>query len=422
MPNKLTYVASGPGYIRITYSEVFNEPEFFDRVRGHIRRLNGETPEHTFGILYNAWVEKNFGPILHKLRDDLEFLEADSGGLQVISRGLKITEAIKQEVYENQSKWSDYAMGFDEIPLQFSGDKSVIQDLSGRWFDKDNLEHCAKETGKNFKNQIETFVKNKSKAKPIFVIQGNDYDSFMTWAETALAEIPTELRSKIGGVAIAGSSLGSGPLEDIKRAFFYTQLPDELQVMKHLHLLGVGSITRLLPNIIFLQNGLYKDLHLTYDSTTHTSGIHMGRFFSKEGANLDFGRHFDRRVYTKILEDMNLFYDLGIDAEELHFRLNTNSTNFKLARGSRNDLIETYIIAVFTCVSNFKRNINELISSEHEVSKVIHSNKKLFIFESIRGIKNMADYQHWIKTVSRHARSNPVSSKPPATLTHLFGG
>ena len=384
--------------------------ELQNKLKKHIHKLNTHNPRHKFAILYNAWTEKVLGERLSVFREDMDFLEADSGGLQIISKGDVITPEMKKSVYENQAKWSDYAMGFDEIPIVFSGEKSSITNFGNRMFDTENLKHYASLTGKNFREQIELFVERKSKSKPIFIIHGNDYDSYMFWAETALNEIPRELRPFIGGVASSGASIGIGILEDIKRAFYYSELSDELKQSKHLHLLGVGSISRLLPYLIFMKNGLYKDHLISYDSTSHSSALHRGRYFSEQG-NIKLNKYFSRE-YHVLLENMNSFATFDLDVDELFFIMTNSSTEFKVQRNnSRSEYIHIWVSAILSSVFNFKNYVDSLLTNNKKMKEMIYSDKKFFVFDSLEQVVTKKDFEKWSLNNERSVKSSPIASK-----------
>ena len=66
---------------------------------------------------------------------------------------ISITDELKKEVYRNQAKWGDVGMCFDEIPVVLTGDRSDRNDVKGRFFDKENYEEKARQTGQNIKQQ-----------------------------------------------------------------------------------------------------------------------------------------------------------------------------------------------------------------------------------------------------------------------------
>ena len=419
--NKMTYVMSGCSHTRIVLGGISSKE--YDELRRVMRILNTSNHEHTFGLLYNAWTERRFGEVFRdKFADSIDCIQADSGGLQIITQGKTITEKMKQDVYLNQGAWSDMAMSFDEIPLSFSGDKSSRLDLGNRWFDKDKFEFCARETGRNVKNQIECFLKNNSKAKPIFITQGNCYETYMRWTELALKEIPQELQAYIGGIAMGAAALGHGMLEDVKRAFYFTQLPLN-EPVNHMHLLAVGSVYRLVPNLLFMDSGLYNNLHLTIDSTTHSSGVNMGRVLMMDGA-LDFPRHFDRAIYQRIYDEMERhFGKLEYDLDHFHYMINQPGSKYRESTGSIDWYVDAYFKMAALSAQNFKNTVDSLSDHADKIIEVAAGRDQLsaLCLRHLSTVKDKTDFDYWEKTFARHLASNPVQSGQPNNLEEFFG-
>lgn len=105
-------------YTKVLYSEIRKSEELKALVNKWFTRVNGAN-NHSFGYLFNGYVEAGEGEILSKIisPSSVSSVHADSGGLQVISRGFQITEEMKRSVYEVQAKYSNVAMSFDEIPV-----------------------------------------------------------------------------------------------------------------------------------------------------------------------------------------------------------------------------------------------------------------------------------------------------------------
>ena len=47
--------------------------------------------------------------------------------------------------------------------------------------------------------------------------------------------------------------------------------------------LGVGSIRRMIPYLVFCQNGLYDNVDISYDSTTHSRAVETGLYYMGKG-------------------------------------------------------------------------------------------------------------------------------------------
>lgn len=412
------YVASGTSYFKLMYQESL-EPQNLDWFSRTFGSLNN-THNHKISLLYNAYTEKRPGRWCGShYRNLVHNIHADSGGLQMITLGRTITTELKEEVYANQAENSHIAMCFDVIPVRtLDGARSERLDLSNRRFDRNQLEHCARETGKNLKRQIEFFLEKGTTAKPMLIAQGNDYDSYMKWVEFVQAEMPADYVKHIGGIAMGAAALGKGSLEDIKRAFYFTQLPIELE-HKNLHLLGVGSVYRMLPQMIFIQNGMYKDVHMSYDSTTHTSGVTQGRYYMNDYA-FTFTRAYDDS-YRIVLEDMQRnfpFIDYSVD--DLYNILNFSSRTYQAKFGSIDPSLQLYVAYVASSIKNFIEQVDRVSKDPAEVLKFAKGLDRN-AFNALYSVKTTEDFDHWLKHVGPYMDSEPVQEYvEPNSLENLF--
>lgn len=411
--NSLEYIMSGCGFARMNFTESFEDPVLLKWITDALSKLNN-LEKHKFGLLYNAYAETKFGEKFKKYKDHVNSIHADSGGLQIVTRGAIITPKIKEQIYKNQANWSDIAMSFDEIPVITPTTGSIRGSTATRWFNIDEFELKARQTGLNLKEQIEFFIKEKTTARPLLIVQGNCIDTFCKWTEYVLQEIPKELQSYIGGVAISSGSLGNGTLEDIKKSFAVSQLP--IDGIKHLHILGVGSISRMMPTLIFMQNGVYNNLHISYDSTTHSSGAHRGMYYAK-GGNLDFPRDYTV-TWNDMYNDINKTFDMGFsNVKEYHRAMNGPSKEYEKEFGSRNQLIKAYMGTILKSIHNFMIDVEQLNDSNSSIQDYIHDtkgNKIANIYRTLSSVKTLEDYNKWEVDVARHVPSKPVSAQGPS--------
>ena len=243
---RLDYVVSGTSYMRLSNPRIATNDTTVEIVKMLINKLVQDKHNHKFSMLYNGHTEAGFGERFQAYRESINDIHVDSGGLQIITQGMTITDELKKEVYRNQAKWGDVGMCFDEIPVVLTGDRSDRNDVKGRFFDKENYEEKARQTGQNIKQQLEIFDEEKSECKPFHILQGNCVDTYIRWFECLLEEIPTEWHDRLGGIAVGAAGLGTGPLEDVKRAFIAAQIKTMWpQDTMKLHVLGVGSIRRM---------------------------------------------------------------------------------------------------------------------------------------------------------------------------------
>lgn len=286
----LEYVISACGMMGIFTNQIYDNHhnllktsllDLMQEVNNSISKKAKNT-NPTIATLFNAYTEGSFTDRFKSL-DNLGAakLYADSGGLQIVTAGKTITPQIKQEIYKTQTA-ADYAMCFDEIAL---GSFSVTRTRNersnvGNKIFKSSL-HAQKgsETGRNIKEQIEAFKTLGAKTKVIPIIQGNNSDDMMVFYDRISAELDDEDYDYISGMAIADTCMGNGELESIEMlrgAKRITEICHE-NIKKHLHILGVGSISRMRPILFLTKSGYLNTFEkISYDSSSHTSTFDYG--------------------------------------------------------------------------------------------------------------------------------------------------
>lgn len=287
---KLEYVMSAVGGMGMFSKSVFEN--HLDILKPDVltlmRILQSNIEKHCqytipkVSTLFNAYTEASFPPKMLTLGNlGAESLYADSGGLQMVTLGKKITPEIKQEIYRTQMI-SDFAMCFDEIPLEKTTTIQTINERSNtgnKIFNQANHGAAGKLTGLNIKEQSRAFRENKAKTKVIIIIQGNNAQDMMHYYQEIASQLNEEDYQNIGGMAVADTCIGNGELESIEmlrgaRAISRICHPN---IKKHLHILGVGSIARMRPILYLIKSG-YLDTfdNVSYDSSSHTSTLRFG--------------------------------------------------------------------------------------------------------------------------------------------------
>ena len=420
MNRKLEYVLSGTSYVRLTNPQLINNPANVEVVNELFDHFFDGKYSHNCSLLYNAYAESGFGERMQKFTNHIQNIHADSGGLQMITLGKTITPELKDKVYENQAKWADVGMCFDEIPLVLTGERSERNATRDRYFDRDNFEHYARLTGKNIKRQLEVFEQNDSNCKPFLILQGHCYDTYMQWYDWVLDEIPQSEHHRIGGLAMGAAALGTGPLEDVQRAFIASQIPWHQDKM-HLHILGVGSIRRLLPYLIFCQNGLYNRMEISYDSTTHSRAVETGLYYINN-STMKYSRDPDDR-YRIILEDVKKQYpQLDMPKEKFYEMLNTAGTPWFEKYGSITEWQRTRTAMIFGCVSNFMKHVEEIMLDEEKLLEFANKIKLDTQYRGLYNIQNKDDFDYWMNNpyLGKKMKTMSISDEPPESLDHLF--
>jgi hypothetical protein len=416
------YVASGLSFLRCNFKDT-HSGILLDELNKIWSQIRGQY-DHEFSFLYNAYIEKHFGEIFYSVYRGrgIKQVYADSGGLQIVTQGLTITPALKQKVYESQAMYSDCAMSFDEIPVSIIGAKAVRSDISSKYFDRSKFEWCARESGRNVKTQIETFINMKSDAKPMFIVQGGDLDTYIKWCELALEEIPKEYHERIGGVAMGAGGIGNGMLEDCKRAFYYTQTP-LFEMNNHLHLLGIGAVSRMVPTLAMIESGFLVDKHISYDSTTHTSGVQMGRYYGPDFNWVTPGKHFINEngpQYSFINADIKKnvpFYD--VTDEFFHEVMNISVRKYQAKTGDPNPPILAFNAYFTSSTINFLRHLYSIRKDFSKIHTLMNDDEYTSMMEFSK-IKTRTDFERWEKEMGRYLPSQAVRDGTPSTLPEDF--
>jgi hypothetical protein len=378
--------------------------------------------EINFEMMFNAYQEDTLmDGYLAKYDYFGSKWHADSGGLQVITAGRVITEELKEKVYKMQALHSDYAMCFDELPINvtaYAGSASRV-DLSGRQFIVEWKEERATKTGLNVKKQIEIIRKMKSKTKVFLICQGNEIQDFVDFYDTAMAQIPKEYYSTLAGIAISAACTGLGKLETVKLLGSYKFMKIPKDVGNKLHLLGYGSINRLYPMLLLKASG-YLNADITFDSSSHAMNTLLGEVLVEEcklfpnGGVIPFGKvrtprsdRIFKYLYNKYSVVLKKYYDnisfdeyLKIVCDDL-----TSSKKFNLdCKKSVTIHLYTRFLIAYESFCNFAKS---LIKIRNDID-----NRKfdsgIPAINGLINVKTKEDYMKWFKQCSNHIPSNAI--------------
>ena len=412
---RFEYVMSGLAHVRVTLKSAKEDEQSRKAIRAITDRLGSLLEDHKITGLYNAFTEVRNGKNVSEGEHFETPLHSDSGGLQIISRGLTINEDLKKKVYKNQALYSGTAMCFDEIPT------TVTRVASQRLFLEDQLEDKAKGTALNVIEQIKVFDSMKAVTKPLLVVQGNDIPTYLKWIDICLNTIPKEMWDKIGGLSIASTSSGSGALEDIEKnyAFSIAEVPDSWK--SQLHLLGIGAIKRMFPVIGFVQSGMIGENTLvSYDSTTHSSNVTHRRFNEKDASFVEVGQD-DRFQILKLYEYCKEYYDIKADFDLFCDSITYNRDFFldKYGEGKIHLWHEALLSMAMVSVLHTTKNVEELAKS----------NKKFKTFTNMLGcsemsylaeIKTAEDYEAYMREFSGRLTTSRIKKASEASSLEQF--
>jgi len=423
------YIASGMSYIwKFNNFDRETQPELVKTINMMMDNLCAKFPNHGMGILFNGYTEKSLGPRIQSIFGKYP-IHVDSGGLQMITLGRTITEELKDKVYEVQAKYGSVGMSFDKIPVKLVGDRSDRVSMEGRFFDPSIFDDCAIESGKNLARQIEVFLEKDTKCRPMMIIQGNDQHWYQRWSDLVLKQIPQDHWQYIDGIASGAAALGQGMREDVERVWALSQLEAPDHMKKKFHMLGFGSMNRLIPIIEFQKAGLFdKDVLFSYDSTKHTGGVSRGQ--TQDGPGIfQMTRHRDAKfyyIYNKIdtvcrevfgtrLDEDDFFYAVGQMAPDAHaYYAKTYGKDKRVYE--RNLAAWTFFLYGVWAVMHY---VELMEQDDTFVAAVRPRDHHCFI--TLKHVKTQEDYNYWKNHLGRGLRSAGVqSTKDNTTLEGFF--
>ena len=414
---QLEYVASATNHMNLggTFyykGELFPMVEEFKRI---FRTISGDSKNHNFSLLYNAYTEAAYGERFRNFGDSIHSIHADSGGLQIVTQGMTITQELKKKVYENQAQFAHVGMSFDEIPVTLTSTRSQRNDINNRYFDISKFHGCAVLSGQNLNDQINYFRSVDSKCRPYMIAQGNCLETYLEWTEIMLEQLEGDNINYIGGCAVGAAALGGGALEDVKKSFYYSEIAKMLP-NRHFHILGVGSITRLLPSLIMLKNGMFdsptEEAYMSYDSSTHTMIINFGGFLGKNAVYnpLKVKKDYEA-LHSEVLSTFP-FYD--ISAEELFKFIRVPPSTLSCLNEKFVSIKARYLTPL-SSIYNFVQTVDNIFEDVTRGLDYV-SKSDYYPMQELIKVKSKEDYIEWEKMYGNSLQSKAYPTKKPNTL------
>ena len=397
------YVMSGLGFTRL------KEHGPIDFVANKYRT---DFEQSSFSVLYNAFTEKDYGKRF-SLADTNIY--ADSGGLQMVTRNLGITDKLKDDIYENQAQCSTYAMCFDEIPMVKVQDSGKIGSQQGRYYDRSLIQAKATETARNIKRQLEVFDRLESTARPVAIIQGNCADTMLEWSDVLFSTLGDDVK-RVGSVAISGVCIGNKTMEEIERSFVFSEV-NRVYGINHLHLLGVGSISRIAPFLIF-DKRFKKDITISYDSTSHTQATTFGYHFWED--NLEKLKKGLTHEWDEMAERLFRFTGgaIHLDGPRLHHIC------YKSIKGLPKEESDEVRYTLFMMAAMQAYQLSRYVENTCKTfeESLFHHDEHLWLPLKLLNeeVDSVKDFQKWSGEFSRHIPTSRVNSSNN-NLEALFG-
>jgi len=372
--------------------------------------------------LFNAFTEERLAKRVDELGCDFKNLfgggmYVDSGGLQVMTQKKDINEKMRNNIYQTQAKYGDYAMSFDVIPSEFiNGQKIYFPDRVG---------NSGTEAGKNLLEQIKCFKKLDTKCKVMPIIQGLGESDMDLYSNNMFSQLSDDELEYITSVAFGG---GTGGFEFLNRMMHAHNSKILSQKMKHVHMLGVTGFQRLMPPIIAALNGILPDVNkISFDSTTLSKTYVLGLVWP-EAHEVVKGKYragfYDMlgKVRNKKVEDHyekmwnfwknnpdNIFDDVEDLIDHSVYNKNGYTTGFQqFSNLTLEDGIKTITqkhVFVYYNTFNFINVLKMYLNGNISLQKILgEKQKNIFLFEELEKIDNYTDYQEWQKSLKKYTK------------------
>jgi hypothetical protein len=392
---KLEYVASGVSFVRLNDQNI--PKEMRKRFKNWFQKISSK---HKFSMLYNAYQEADFPNIL---KDYGVPLYSDSGGLQMMRRGIEITDEKKKEIYKAQLP-SDYAFCFDEVPIERIDDKR-------RYVFKDGFYEKGVITGKNVKDQVDFFRKNNAKTKVFLIAQGQEIEDYENYIRGLVSVLDKDDYDYIAGFAFSCACSGISNYTTLKAITASLRLQEILpeipdKVKKRIHYLGFGSLKRFLL-IKELSKHFHPDMEISADSTSITMTYHMGGYVGKNNKNYALRRYSEEylndakdTVLEIIFKDMKNFikkYDLDVDDKEFEEIRRTFIMGTYISRGKLPEKEKSYFERMLALY--FLLQIDNVMEGVEEKDLLWMEQMDRIPYQSLLKAKNVAELDKIVNTI-----------------------
>ena len=371
-------------------------------------------------LLFNAYTEEKFG---EHIRENESFgfskLYADSGGLQIVTQGKQVSDELKKSIYATQSV-ADFAMCFDEIPTRSikptTGGGGSRSQVSDKMYFPTQSKECAIKTAHNINEQCRIISGLTDKSKVLYIIQGNTDQDMFEWFSHGVEVLDNF--DTIGGLALADTCIGNGVLESVDMFIGYKRIYDafgDSVAKKHIHLLGVGSVNRLMPTLWVKDSMLHSDITVSFDSTSASMTYMMGKFVWPTGVTCkkqQWGQYMSSvieyfwPVLTKNFGDIDKakFHD--------HIMKNIMST----ADTANKCEYGVHVGQAFVAITILYQILGFVSQLNQAMAQMQHSNGALSMLQNI---KTHDDILHWKRQYSKYVSTARIQREPGVTLDFL---
>lgn len=383
--------------------------------------------------LFNAFTEETFATRVNESGHDFKALfpdgmYADSGGLQVLTQGKIIDEAMKKKIYGVQAKYADYAMSFDEMPFRMvEGQKIYLPD---------RVAYCGTMAGQNLREQIEFFESIDAETKIVPIVQGLGLNDMSTYTLNMLNELTKKQLNKLECLAVGGIQ---SEFELLERSVNIYKIDIPKNTKNHFHILGVTGFRKLMPILIGSRNGLLPGIKkLSFDSTTITKSYLLGNIMQSLN---DIKNNKPKRSLGKVrdqfVEDYyqqmwnfwkdipnNVFDDVEDMIEHSCFNskgLTTAAQQYKglgLEHGVKT-ITQKYVYVYYNTYK-FISILESYLNNEIELSDFMGNYKQLNLLQALEDIDDVNDFDEWYSAVRKSTKVDKKSADDGIDVTQLL--
>lgn len=417
------YVISGLGYTRILLPAYRDNEVLVGAANTLIAERNNREGAVKLSALFNGLVETNSGKQLKKYHA-FNNIFVDSGGLQAITRGMSIDGPLKTGVYKNQAEYGTVGMCFDEIPLTVVDDgsgsnKKNRTSLGNKVFQRSEVKPKAIKTASNIAEQLQYFKDSGTVCKAMAIMQGNCVETLVEYIETIFDNIPSNLVDGVHGIALADTCLGNGVKETVQLCLALEKAQIDPKFKKNIHLLGVGSLRRMLP-VLMLSNNLFKDKMISFDSTSHSMSWMFGKLHVDNGRIIELGRTITNQNYkafSEIYHDYieRFLSDNHLPEKDIFIKYVVDHITTFSHLNTVDDLQQSVNLAAFVyclrAVDLFCTAIEEISTKPAAAYRYIRNDHHIVgLISSLTAVNNADDFSNWFAENESSLNSKSIVS------------
>jgi hypothetical protein len=254
-------------------------------------------------------------------------------------------------------------------------------------------------------------------------VQGNNYTDMFEWFRDGTKVLTPDHFKRVSGIALADTCIGNGPMESIEMLVAYHLIRKEFGVestKNHIHLLGLGSVRRLMPVLYLMRSGLLpKDLTISFDSTTFSMSYFMGRFTASDGRKVEKDPEQYRRMFHEVWQyfgDIYHKYVPGCDEEQFIDHVVAEIRSLAGSINNSHDSIMPVVRANITLtdcwqILGFIKNVNKCLAFAQ------YDNTPMGL---LQGVDTFEKFKDW-KGRHSHAVVSKRIARAGVTLDSMFG-